>query len=722
MIMRTIYNVLLIFAFLGFAACQEEPTDMIGEGRVRLNITDRVLSKAMPDALTPELTNQFLVRMVRTNDNRLVFGGTCAVFNAKPQLFKSGEHTIQVSYGDNPVIAMDAPYYVSEEKKITVEAGKEQEVVLQCSVGNALASFDFVNADKLEKVLKDYYIEVVVKGESVKWYPGSPENPYFKAGNEVEFYLKGTWIENGLPYSKKFAGFQPIEAGKRYHYKLKFDTSSMTGAILDIEVDANIENVTVNQTLPQDWLPKPKITADGFDEENQLIYTETADAATAEIHFAAVRPVQDVELTLNFADPKLAALNKTYVFSSLTEEDKEALQNAAILLPALDETTTSGGINLTAMTSSLLTLDGGLDADNQIRLRVKANDRWSDETNYTIKTVKPVFNIGVYPGNIWTKEFTVNPLVADSVKTGDYTRFKDITYEFSADGNNWTELAADLRKEGLIPGTTYYVRPKYRGQVPGEIFEISTESTETIPNTNMEQWNDYKLGTGPHNVPFYEPNMSDVEVKYWTTNNARSTVYRQAALVYQSTTYPTVSKTKTAYNGTYAAEIRTIGCAKNNAVSSASIFLPGKLFIGDYNYTGSSRPWDGTETIIKGHDFSAKPTKLTFMYQYLPYSGSGEKFLCEIELRHQNTVLGKGTFTGSNQDNYTMGTVDIDYTAMDITLPIDNIYVMFKSSESESPAGKNWIKNLTLEGYGSNWAAYLGSVLRIDDISLIYDK
>lgn len=72
-----------------------------------------------------------------------------------------------------------------------------------------------------------------------------------------------------------------------------------------------------------------------------------------------------------------------------------------------------------------------------------------------------------------TKEFTANPLVADSVKTGDFTKFSDITYEFSTDGTNWTTLAADLRKDELTPGSTYYVKPKYPGTGTGESDEFS---------------------------------------------------------------------------------------------------------------------------------------------------------------------------------------------------------------------------------------------------------
>ena len=155
MIMRKVYYILLCCVWLGQVACQDKGTEVGGQGRIRLSITDRVISKALPDALSPELTDRFQVEMIRLEDNRLVFGGTCADFNARSQLFRSGEHTIQVSYGDNPLLAMDAPYYVSEKETVIVESGTEQEVVLQCRVGNAVASFEFLNADNTPVYVDD---------------------------------------------------------------------------------------------------------------------------------------------------------------------------------------------------------------------------------------------------------------------------------------------------------------------------------------------------------------------------------------------------------------------------------------------------------------------------------------------------------------------------------------------------------------------------------------
>ena len=78
MIMRKVYYILLCCVWLGQVACQDKGTEVGGQGRIRLSITDRVISKALPDALSPELTDRFQVEMIRLEDNRLVFGGTCA--------------------------------------------------------------------------------------------------------------------------------------------------------------------------------------------------------------------------------------------------------------------------------------------------------------------------------------------------------------------------------------------------------------------------------------------------------------------------------------------------------------------------------------------------------------------------------------------------------------------------------------------------------------------
>lgn len=46
-------------------------------------------------------------------------------------------------------------------------------------------------------------------------------------------------------------------------------------------------------------------------------------------------------------------------------------------------------------------------------------------------------------------------------------------------------MPGDLRKAGLSSGTSYYVRAKYRGEVPGEKVEVKTYEALSIPNSDL---------------------------------------------------------------------------------------------------------------------------------------------------------------------------------------------------------------------------------------------
>ena len=299
-------------------SCQQE--ELISDnGNLSLTLTDgqAALTRSLPD-LSAESAGLFTIKMQNVDENKIVFNNTLSVFDASaPHLFAAGEYEMTASYGGNPDLALDAPYYTSGVISFAIEAGKTKDLIVPCFVGNSLASFKFGNRDKLDKVLKDYYVEVVSGNQSVIWHPGDIGNPYFKAGSVVEFYLKGIWIENNKEYINNFAGIKPVQKGKHYIYTLNIDTSNMTGVIFDLQVEASVETVTVNETIPEEWLPKPKLSARGFDETNILTYVETDDSATAQIAYQALRPIEDVEFTLNFEDERLSSLNKTYLLSTL---------------------------------------------------------------------------------------------------------------------------------------------------------------------------------------------------------------------------------------------------------------------------------------------------------------------------------------------------------------------------------------------------------------------
>lgn len=704
----------LLFCCLMLNSCLSEDNLQPAGGNLRILLTEEVegYTRSLP-AMSAEMTGQFLITLHNTDQNKQVFNNTLSAFNTESRLLATGNYLLRAAYGKNEILALDEPYYISEVTAVKIEGGKEQMLTLPCFVGNALAAFEFTNQDKLSRVLKDYYIEVKAGNTAVRWNPGDTTNPYFKAGSEVLFYLKGTWIENNQPYSKKFATIQPAVARKLYRYRLAIDTSNMAGAVFDIQVDTSVETVTVNETVPQDWLPKPGIVTTGFDESGLLAYTETAGATTAIIAFTAARPVQDVEFELNFADQNLSSLSKKYLLSELSEADRIALQTARITLPVLDGVTTTGNLDLSAMTPQLLTADGGQEVLNNVKVRVKANNRWSEETTCTIKTVKPIFRVGVYPGNIWTKEFTMNPLLEEGVETGDYSKIQqNVIYEFSTDNSNWSQVSSDFKKNELTPGETYYIRAKYRGTIPGEVTAVRTYEAMPIPNCDLNDG--YETTNPKKNNPLYTFKGGWIETRNSLTchSSGANTFY-----VSKSGTLP-VSE-----NGSTAAYMMTLGWGSGNTCSfgnksgsKINNISAGMVCVGSYNPNGD---------VIQAKAAYIRPTSMTFTYKASPYNG--DEYLVEAYLENitdgKETIIGTAYLkSGVTEASYRTQTLSFDYDDTVKELPISHVKIVFKAGTKEDI--DHLEDKFRKQGSGSFYSNYyiIGSQFWLDSFILNYDK
>lgn len=692
-------------------ACQREAV-ISDSGKLSFVLTDGVaaLTRSLPD-LSAEAAGQFVLQLRSVDKDKLVFDNTLSAFEASaPHLFAAGEYTVFASHGTNPVLAMDTPYYTSETVAFILEAGKEKELLLPCHVANSLASFKFGNQDKLEKVLKDYYIEVVVGNQSVVWHPGDVENPYFKAGSTVDFYLKGIWLENNKAYSHNFATIKPSQKGKNYVYTLKIDTSNMAGAILDLQVDASVETVTVNETIPPEWLPKPKINAVGFDDSNTLIYVETADAATAQIAYKAVLPTEDVEFTLNFEDEQLSLLNKTYLLSALTAEERSALEAVNLSLPMLNAT--EGRFDLSAMTSRLLAKNIG-EVNNRITMKVKANGRWSEEETFTVKTVKPEFAVSVYPGNIWTKEFTADALTATDVKTGNVDKItNNVQYQFSTDGTEWRVMPSDLREAGLTPEGTYYVRAVYRNEISSEVTDVRTYAALSIPNSSL---NDGYDTTNPKSGnPLYTFKGGWIGTRNPLTCHTDGV---NAFYVSKSGTLPISDNSST------VAHMMTLGWGSGNTCnvgkksgSKINNISAGIVCVGEYNASQDS---------VYGKVASIRPTSLSFVYKASPYGGDEY----QIEAYLENITDGKVTAIGQAYlksgvaySSYKTETLLFQYNSAYKALPITHVRMIFKAGTKEDwDHLEDKFRDASLwDGYTN--AYIIGSQFWLDSFELHYDK
>ncbi|WP_300700485.1 DUF4493 domain-containing protein [Bacteroides sp.] len=724
--MKRYINLLILFSLIFFTACRgdEEWTMtnsgfLISLGEEQANIT----SRATPAELGKPVADMFQLKITKKETNNVIYNG---VYKSGIIEASTGNYTLTAFCGDNPELAWDTPYYEGTTEA-EVQTDQTTSVTIPCRVANALLSIKFSNPEKFATLYSSYGVKVKVGSSSLIFENSeTKKSAYFRAQSQVGLTFYATLQETGKDVSMVIENEslpQTFAAGT--HTKLSLTAATPTsGTILEVD-KVEVEKVTVTQTIPLEWLPKPKVT--GFGGNAVFNYTETADAPSeAVINYTASSPVQDVEFTLDFKDPQYTGYNKTYTLSKLTKEERTTLSSIGIKLPELDNTSKEGQLDLSALTANLLT-DNGTEVTNTLKFKVKANNRWSSKEgeNYQIKVVKPEFTVTVRPGNIWCKEFTIDEI---NVTSGNIEKMKPfLVYLYSADnGITWQECS-NTRQQifNTIPtNRNYKVKACYRNYAyASNVADVILAPLTQIPNSDMEIWQTKELGkTGflDGSKKFYDflP-YSDNNDIWWTTNNERARDYSVSRV--KITSSACVSYTENnKHEGSRAALIYTSGHGGTYA-SSSLLVLPdgafaGSLFIGTYK-------WDKGETISTGHAFTSRPQEFSFWYKYAP-KGS-DQFKAYIELKNQNDIIATGTFIPaaySNADSeFKQANIQLDY--IDIEKEATSIYIQFLSTTKTSFSTDDFDKNksITFPVMGS-WNAHIGSMLYIDDLHLEYTK
>lgn len=683
-----------------------------------------VASRATPKELGKPLDVNFRIKVVNTATGSSVYDGAFT----KLIPVNAGSYELTASYGEDVELEFDTPYYIG-----TATAEHQENVntpvTIPCKVGNALLSVVFENADEFNKLYSKYGLRVDV-GESSKTI-GSDETAkslYFKAGSDVKIYFDATKKDNS-PYSvdltASLSSVLPFKAAD--HAVVKLSASAFGLKIEKIEV----EKVTVSETIPVEWLPKPKVS--GFED---ITYVETDDAPqNAVIDYTASLPIQDMELTLNMQDEQYSIYNKTYTLSTLTSDDRANLGKLGIELPEVGVAKT-GTINLQNLIGTMQT-NAGATVDNTFSLRVKANNRWSDETastkTYKVEVVKPEFSVKVDERNCWSREFTVDEV---SITSGNAERLKEnLVYQYY-NGSEWVDCADRNNAKGRlqqfasradeISTKQYKVRALYRGAISSNEVTATLETPAQLPNSNMEEWQSVKLGKTSifgGRADFYDflPYKSGESDIWWATKNERSRDYSVSRI--KITSAPCVSYTDDSsivHGGSKSALIYTSGHGGSYA-STVDIIYPegafaGSLFIGKYKWS------DGKEQLDPGHAFSKRPTSLVFWYKYIPKNT--DSFKVYAELKNGNDIIASGTYIPAAISSETEWVkIELPLVYVDTPDVATDIFVQFLSTEKTSFVASDFDKKKKVSFPNMpNWEVHMGSRLYIDDISLVYDK
>lgn len=720
------YIIYVALATLLFTSCQEDDFSSGAKGGIRISLTEDtdvdVSTRSTPEELGKPVASNF----------KFEINGTSYNYTDKVIPLSAGEYKIVAYYGNTAsTIVLDAPYYEGTAEA-TVEEGKTTNVSLPCKVANALLS-------------------VKIKEDSKEKFNAAFPKAQFKlsleSGNNCEltdttksFYFPAGSIISGLAFSKDGSDYQdlgikdwPKEIKAADHIIVTVGIEpAPSGVTLTVE-KVDVQTVTIEETIPLEWLPKPKIGY--FNDEEGLTsieYTESNNAIPAKLNFSGSMAIEDIELGFEFGDKQYADWNsKTYNLASISEEDKNALTQAGIVLPELGKST-MGSIDFTNLTANLQVAEGSA-TENKIKVRVKANNRWSSEEGepsvYTIKTIAPKITVSAKPEDIWAKSLTVSE---SEVESDNPTKITVTGYQY-LDGAEWKDCIDGLAKLTDLPAEPkMQVRAVYREGVYAEPMEIALETPAQLPNSSMDEWN---YSTVARSIITYTPCTSG-NSSFWNTNNSYTTRYVQEIEIFGSGSNPYNCFPAVSYvprNNGKAAEIRSTAAGRGNTKAFGHTELDlnkvaGELFLGDIEVIqgGTAASPDGDHYVIqKGREFNSRPSALSFWYKYSPCNSDTWKVTIELLDENKEIIISKTYQSSEAKSEYTEVTVPLDYQESVLYEKCKYIYIIFSSTINVGSSLQYNTVDYTLWKDNNQQTfehTYVGSVLTIDDIQLIYDK
>lgn len=701
----------LVAALLGvlFVACSEEENlSQTGKTGFLVSLAEdvKVESRSTPEEIGKPVASQFNLKITNQATGSELYNDS---YTNQLIPASAGMYEIEATYGDNPVLALDAPYY-----KGTAEAdladGESKTVQVNCKVANALASvvFDNSGTNTFEsQFASSYGVRVSVNGSSTT-LTNNGESAYYRAGSMPVFTFVGTLRNGGgvkeVPLENSSLS-DPSTFAAAQHCRI---TLKLIDAAPGLRVEISkveVNSVTINGTIPLEWLPKPKVTAEGFTDNTLFMYeTETP---TAKFNFNLSSALQELKFTLNLADETYQSLNKTYTLSELSEEDRTVLTNAGVVLPVIGSKEAS--LDFTGLAAKLTGSTSGEVLSNVITLdEVKANNRVLEgEQVYTIQTSAPDFELIVYPGNTWTKQFTANTQIIHG--NADVIR-KGMTFEYSTDGIIWTPAADSLITE-LIPGTTYQIQGKF-GKHISKIVDVKTYEVLTIPNSTLDDGYDTTYPKDDNPLYSFIGDWIDTRNELTCHSDGVNAFY-----VSKSSTLPIND------NGSTVAHMMVIGwgagnsCAFGNKTGSViGNISSGIVCVGDY---------DASSDVINAKEAYIRPTSLTFTYKASPYNG--DEYLVEVVLLNitdgVETIIGEGILqSGNTVNDYSTQSIDINYDDSALELPISHVKVLFKAGtkEDRDHLEDKFRDASFLDGYVN--AYIIGSQFWLDSFQFNYDK
>lgn len=533
------------------------------------------------------------------------------------------------------------------------------------------------------------------------------------------------------------------KAAEQHNLHLKI-TQTSGYAQLVVIYDDNVKEVIDLRNLPSSILPKaaPRLRSVGFDYTQDIVTYSQGIAPSEKLSAAieALAGVRSLKILATSEAMREALGGQSAVEIVGVNSENRYLLNAAgftwsevLSKPETAQKATSRiEVRFDDMFAKLKARLEDADQGTDYRFEIQVEDALAQKSEMTskfevkTKITPPIFSmVAPTQANVWANKaefdlsYTANVEGAEpyieirQAGQSDWVRATDQDYLVLGEGRHYQTV------RGLQSQSEYSFRARF-GEFTLDEYTFTTETPQTVANGDMESWKAWFLDTKHHNVPYYRP-YADAQTPYWTTNNDRTTSYRTSGIfgtTYGYNCFPAVSYSLVANGGKYAAEVRTTSASDINALNTTDITqkhsqVAGLLYIGDFSY---SKPNDN---VTQGKPFASRPTSMSFYHTYTEYNN--DSFDATIILWSGVTEIGRGVYTGKEQTSYTQVTVPVVYSNR--LLKADKMSIMFRSTTKSQPEVLKITMDLDFEAdpdYNKGWSVFVGSVLRVDDISLNY--
>lgn len=268
------------------ASCSDEADCAAGEGVLRIaleNVSPGVKSRSVPSQLKVPEAKDFTVSVANSRGVEVYR----EPYSEARIPLAAGEYTVTASFGDNPLIGIDAPFYTGSAV-VQIADAAVSDASIRCGVGNALVSAVFgrdeVEKARFDKFYESYSLRLYI-GERYGEIPGQrPDlSVYFRAGSTVQPVFTGKLRADGRTVSMALN-----TSGTLFPDVFRAATHAIvTLALPDPEniaaVDISkvqVEEALVGNDIPLSWLPLPQVkpthrfTADGNLIGTDLSFTD----------------------------------------------------------------------------------------------------------------------------------------------------------------------------------------------------------------------------------------------------------------------------------------------------------------------------------------------------------------------------------------------------------------------------------------------------------------